>query len=1082
MRKALFTLLLTGLASTALAQVQLKATAFPAAVPAVERTGMKAPMQTPSAIDDKSQGKTFYANQLADESKLRSWITFTQYNTYSFTRLRNYPSAEQGYQNYGVHCGTWAGDKYVALFGQINNAGSSMEFKNFEKIASIDVATGEPQTIRELDDTITIWTFHADGVYGDSEYPNFYDMAYDPSTETLFALAQYQESADANAQSVLYTIDAETGEWAKVQELGAVYYNFTFDYDGTMYATQPKGDDTSVTGTYLVQFDSNFNATSQTEIKSWGESVVMGSFGSLTVDYTTGDLWWLCYKNSYGYYYDSLGKLALDGTWDQSGSFGTGNQIIGLYIPYLTADERGAAAQVSDLTATPDANGALKATLSWTNPTLTWDKKELTSLAEVLVYRKNAGAPKAESTEDIYKNSTLIGTLATVAVGETSQFTDENAQTGINTYYVVPCRVAGEKGVPDSIRCYMGLDRPGKISYVSAKRDGESITLTWSAPENGASNGYVNPDDFTYNIQRLPDSVVVATGLKALTFTDNTLKEMQKYSYLVSAVNSVGQGDPCQSDEVLAGQAPEPPYTFTATSYDESNLWESPYNSNYENFYFDYYGQRMKLLNYNTADNWLFAPGIRLKKGVTYRFTARYQGTRPEVTLTLDRSVGQTATSENRTEVGTSELACEYYDDANPVESVEDMFTPTEDGTYYWGLHVTGSTSYNVMYVYDVAVEAVLEKDIKAISLGGAKEAVAGTTNNATVSVRNSGSSDLAANSYTVSVLQVTNAGTEVVGTQIETPALKSGETATVNVNFQPTGEGEHDFAGLVSLEGDQVAANDTTAFVTYNVLPAGTTPWTGIVTDESSEWQSTYFPFSYVDPTDGSQCIYTADELDLPGKTGNYIARIGYEYDGNDLSDAITDIEVKIYMANVDKTSFSDNDWTDVSTMTLVYDGTCDIKPGKGNIMSFMLDSRFEYDPAKNLQICVVRHGDVETMFAALWRVYNNGGFTNRSIRYWSSSSDRWAEKEIATLYVGFTDTATGITDLTDTQSRINFSNGQLQLGEGIVRADVYDVSGKLVRSVNGTASVDLSQGLYIVRTQTASGQQTSQKLNIRK
>lgn len=1075
MRKLYLTMLLAaGLTVTSAAAQQATPRSFPG-VPQLEKNAAAPSLRTPSAIDDKSQGIKMYANQLADESKKRAWITFTPNTTYNFTRVKQYPSAEEGIQNYGVTCGTWAGDKYVAIFGQVNNAGTVYEFKNFDKIAVIDVATGDPRTIRELDDTVSLYTFHFDGEYGETQYPNFYDMAYDPYHEQLFALAQYQESASTNAESRLYTIDTETGEWNLVQSLGDIYYNFAFDYDGNMYATTPNA---SMDGTNLVKFDDNFQAVSTVAVTNWGNPVVMGSFGSLAFDYTSGDLWWICHANSSGYYYDQVGKLALDGTYNQMNSFGMGNQIIGLYIPYLTADDRGAAGQVTDLNVVQDPDGAMNTTLSWTNPTTTWDKQDLSSLAEVLVYRKKAGAPKAETSEDIYANSDLIATLSDVTTGGSSTFKDESPVSGINTYYVVPCRVSGEKGVPDSIRCYMGLDKPGKISYVDAQREGESIKLSWDAPENGANNGYVKSGDFTYNIVRLPDSVRVATGLTETSYTDNTLSEMQKYSYLVSAVNEIGEGEAAQSSEVLAGQAPSAPYTFTATSYDEANLWESPYNTNYENFYFDYYNNRMQLVNYNNMDNWLFAPGIRLKKGVTYRFTTRYQGTRPENKILLDFNIGTTATSEGRTTLDTLSYKAPGYESFSPIVTHEDMYTAPEDGTYYWGLHTTATTTYNVFYVYDLAVEAVLKKDLKAVSFESIKEAVAETSNNSTVTVRNSGTSAIAAGSYTVSVLQKVDGADQVVGTLTETPALESGKSAKLTVPFSPSGEGACDFAAVVSMEGDMEAANDTTAYVSVNVLPAGETAWTGIVTDEDTEWQSSYFPFSYADPSDGSESVYYADELDLPGKKSNTIMRIGYEYDSS-ISDAISPIDVKIYMANTDKTTFADGEWDDESTLTLVYDGTCSIIPGKGNLMSFTLDTPFEYDPEKNLEICVVRSGNVDGLFPAQWRVFNDGGFALRSSRYWSSS-DYYAYADIATLYVGFADDSpTGIGTLKPV-SRVKYSDGKLLLGDGVVKADIYDVAGKLVRSYDRSAVPSLPTGLYIIRTVDASGHSTSMKLNI--
>ena len=60
-------------------------------------------------------------------------------------------------------------------------------------------------------------------------------------------------------------------------------------------------------------------------------------------------------------------------------------------------------------------------------------------------------------------------------MGKAMQYVDEKPLAGINTYYVVPSRVEGEIGVPDSIRCYMGVDVPGAVPYAYIEKKGEGI-------------------------------------------------------------------------------------------------------------------------------------------------------------------------------------------------------------------------------------------------------------------------------------------------------------------------------------------------------------------------------------------------------------------------------------------------------------------------------------------------------------------------------------------------------------------------------------------------------------------------------
>ena len=115
----------------------------------------------------------------------------------------------------------------------------------------------------------------------------------------------------------------------------------------------------------------------------------------------------------------------------------------------MTADSRKAAAQVSQIDVQADVNGAMVDTVKWVNPTKTWDKSDLTEFKEVLVYRKKQNVATTEltptSTLLSAENADLIATVeATGKMGQAMQFVDTHPYTGINTYYVVPSRVAGE--------------------------------------------------------------------------------------------------------------------------------------------------------------------------------------------------------------------------------------------------------------------------------------------------------------------------------------------------------------------------------------------------------------------------------------------------------------------------------------------------------------------------------------------------------------------------------------------------------------------------------------------------------------
>lgn len=1113
MRKTFITLLLAGIAALSVSAQQRVKTFLPAA--AKTEGVAKAPLMksdgvVPTSIDDKANGTFMYATTLASSTKVKYWLSFysnSYYNTLNQITSLSAPTDEVGSSTgRGIFCSAYIGDnKVFALTGHgVYNPGiATLEFRKFEAFEILDATTGK--SLKQVKSFKTMYESSTDstgtevfyyGFYGENELPAFDDFAYDPSTETLYAIARYQQDANTNAVTRLYTIDVETGAYTKIMEINDQVLSLTFDYDGNMYTVSPwwkKGTDGlyTLSGTNLSKYDENLQLVTSS-VKHIVDSelqdyVIMGSNGSLQFNYTNGDLWWIC-MNTSGY--DKIGKLSEAGLYSDTQSFYPGDQMIGLYIPYLTADERGAAAQVSDLKVLPDPTGAAKATVKWTNPTTTWNKQELSEMKEVLVYRKKAGMDKALSSEEIYANSDLIATVpADGQVGKEMQFVDESATLGNNTYYVVPCRVSGEKGVPDSVRCVVGTDVPAAVENLVAEAEGDGIRITWSAPSLGENNGYINKADLKYTLVRQPDGVKVADGIADTTFVDNTLGEMKKYSYDVYATNAAGTSKVNTSNGVTAGLAPYPPVSYSATNETDANQWTVvDANNDYSTFYwYDWY----KHLTLNTSsygcDDWAISPAFRLKAGKTYKFISKFKNFYSHVLCNISRTVGQGTTVEAQSNVIGEEE--DYSSDINwPEDYVvyEDLFKAPEDGTYNFGFRVSKSQGYDLILLGGVEIEEVVDNDMKAVSFDMPKDLVSGDENTVSVTVLNNGGNDVQAGAYTVSIVQIVDGTEKVVGTTTATPALKSAESTTVSVDFMPNNEGEQQFAALVSLPGDQNTKNDKTDFVTVDVLPYGTTPWTGIVTDGNEEKYS-YWPFAFTDATDGSQSVYTASDLDLAGKKSNTIDRIGYEYDCT-FDDAREVPNLKIYMMNVDKSSMSgDNDWGEPTTMTQVFDGTVTVKPGNGNLLSINLDTPFEYNPEKNLLVCAVRNGGEYGTYNILWRSFNYDGFKYRSVRYSSYFSTKYAEKELPVLYVGFhKEASTGIDQVNASSKAFAYENGKLVFGENTRSASVYDVSGKLVRTYsaagNTVVNPGLPSGLYIVKTQAADGSMSSMKLNINK
>lgn len=1050
-------------------------------------------LKVPSAIDDKSRGVSVYGGERMDESKKRSFIKFKTNDNTKFTRIKHYVYKDEvNDQNFGIMMGASDGKDYYAFFGY------SYTFSNMGHFfAKVNMQTGDTTVVRTLTtDERNAW--YGDGVYGD--YRNaLYAMAYDEHSKTLFALGYGWAEDGSYGYTKLYAVDKETGEYDLVTEFDCIYYDFCFDCDGNMYATRLKaGDDgNTAVGTYLVKLDKDFDEVSNVEIKSeWGESYVMSQFGSLTIDNSTNKLYWMPATD-----YGATTLYTVDketGICQYHSGFMMGNWFTGLYIPYLAADNRQAAARVAGIDALADVNGAMADTLKWTNPTTAWDGSNLESLKEVRIYRKKAGVATTDltPTSELLSadNADLIATVpADGQMGKAMQYVDESPLQGINTYYVVPSRVAGEIGVPDSIRCYMGADVPGAVRNAYLEKQGEAIKITWEAPEKGLNNGYINPEELTYKITRLPDSVVVADDLKGNEFVDNSLGEQQKYYYKIQAKSKAGEGDVVETEGVMAGTALTTPINLTFHSYDDQNRWNTNVFGN--TFAFAYSGWDGCEEEYNCLAGYtgyyddnstIVSPPLKLIGGKTYRIVSDIYNNQADSPFDVKVTMGRKSDDVSDASVLRDDKDLKYP--AYTRTKYEDMFTAPEDGTYYYGLTIANH-EYNMFRFYGLTVDYVADNDLKAFSIDNIIEAVAGQDNKCTVKVRNLGSNEQS--KYAVKIYCNDEGEKTLVGETTDVPALKAGESADVPVTFCPTKDGKYDFYAVVELEGDEDESNNTSATKTINVLEEGSTAWSNIVTSGKDEGTDTHGPVIYYSTYDRTESVYYPSEINA--SNGSKITRIGYMYSST-LADRTDDSNVQIYMGYTDLNSYSSNsDAIDESALTLVYDGTMNLEPGQNNLLAFDLDTPFTYDNTKNLVVVVSRQGAVptENMFCASFDVFNNNWSSGiyRSLQFFESyeysaaKASRWPSAPV--MYLAVSDMATGINSTKVVGGAFNYdsNSGVISLADGVKSAAVYTVDGKLVKSVGGKSQqLSLGKGIYVVSVKTADGKTVNSKLSVAK
>lgn len=203
----------------------------------------------------------------------------------------------------------------------------------------------------------------------------------------------------------------------------------------------------------------------------------------------------------------------------------------------------------TELVATAAENGVLSATITAIAPDKRANGESLSTLT------------KAEVWNSISEK--LVATIENPSVGERVSATDEDAVNGFNTYTVIFYNEAG-KGYEAECTTYVGVDVPSVVqSPVVTQKEGKAV-LSWVAPTTGVNGGFIDVENLTYRISRIqPQETVVATGVKGLTFTDETMTadgEQVLLSYAISAESIAGEGDATNTNSILFGEPYEAPF------------------------------------------------------------------------------------------------------------------------------------------------------------------------------------------------------------------------------------------------------------------------------------------------------------------------------------------------------------------------------------------------------------------------------------------------------------------------------------------------------------------------------------------
>lgn len=565
--------------------------------------------------------------------------------------------------NYAIFAGAAANDVYYAYFYVYDAFKGALPLS----FSTVNFLTGE------VNEVVNWWG---------QDMPKFQDMTYDYSTNTMYALG-------FEFRSYLYSIDLTTGEMKKGAEIKVKDGSpeaLAASYDGQLYCIDKNG-----TLNKLDKTDGTLTEVCKTEFPSIYHQ-------SMEFDHTDGTLYWATYSGSSGKTAQShLVKFDLENkTYQDLGAIGGERaKLIGMYIPFLRSGFSAPGAPTNIKVVTGE-NGMEKATLSWKNPAKTYGGDNLAEITSITVMR----------------DGVEMKTFTEVTAGQEMSWEDNTVKSGQHRYTVYATSKVGQ-GDRGFAEKYVGIDTPSTAGNVKVEvnQGCKSATLTWETPTKGAHNGYFDSSALSYTIVRYPDSVIVADNLKALTFTDQSVKRLGGYSYGIAASNVSGKGKEATTSKYIIGKALDLPYSCEFMDIDRTvNEWTQVDGNNdgygwviQSGFGQLLFGDGIPATEYisdatyitSDADEWLISPPLNLEKGKTYKLSFGTRSAGIE-NISVNIGTGNTIKAQAR-ELKTFEIIGESGSHT-PFETQE-LFLPDdlETGIYCVGFHLTTPLGESMM-------------------------------------------------------------------------------------------------------------------------------------------------------------------------------------------------------------------------------------------------------------------------------------------------------------------------------------------------------------------------------------------------
>lgn len=608
----------------------------------------------------------YSATWMDDLTPRFGFYRFSSDGSTGLTAISNTVGTDEGVS----HSGVYANGKYYGIL--VN--GTYARYDTYFRVYDTETWT--------LENSIHLGTNNDGSITG--------DLTYDHTSNTIYASTRPFGNTETGD---LVTIDPVTGAFTKIASTGFISA-LAADAKGQLWGIGRDGV------LYRIGKDG-----SKEKVGSTGYIPSTEYSQSATIDYRTGRMFYIFNGYVEGDVYHTIMTRLFEidlstGAATTLVNFGNDERISALGIINANPD---APDNIADLSFRPVEPRSLTGRVSFTVPTVTYGQTTLNGNVDITLTLD--GEP--------------VGS-ATAVAGSTFTRDMIVSSEGNHTLTVV-LSSGGHEGVKAVQTTFFGTDTPKPVTDLKFETDESRAiaTLTWTTPTTGVNGGYIDTDNITYDIKRLPEQSDAATGYKGDGFTETIPDEMQYMRYKVEVCVDGQKSKAAYSNYAIAGQPHTIPFVeMFATEADFNKFTVIDANNDAAEYtdifyapkwhYDDEYAAAFYYTNNNVADDWLITPALKLEQGKVYRimFSAYgYYGYDNRLLLT----VGPRPTVEGQTHI----IADRTFNAVNlePVQIVVDFVAA--EGDSYIGFHNVADKSDH-MSIDNILVREMNSGDVPA--------------------------------------------------------------------------------------------------------------------------------------------------------------------------------------------------------------------------------------------------------------------------------------------------------------------------------------------------------------------------------